>query len=117
MVSRLRESRHPDARTDGGSDVAEVDRTPLGQRQRCLGHHEPDGIRAKFGCHFRDRSGAWTTGAWTSGPGTTAPSAAITSAFRGRPDARVTMAPSGPRTRTVGVLLITARPTRPTAPP
>jgi len=55
-------------------------------------------MRAGSGCHFEGSEGSITD-----------PSAAITSALRGWPTARVTMPPSGPSTSTVGVLLIRSR--------
>jgi hypothetical protein len=42
--------------TDGGSDVAEINGTPLGQRLRRPGDHEPDAMRAQSGCHSQARS-------------------------------------------------------------
>src|ERR1017187_5966460 len=73
-------------RTDSCSDVAKVDSTPLGQRLRCPGGHEPDAMRARSGCHSHGVSYFRSI---------TAASAAITSALRGRPAARLTTAPSG----------------------
>src|SRR5262249_31446569 len=92
-------------RTDRGGDVAEIDGTPLGQHLRCRGGHEPDAMRARPDCHGHFPP-VCLVGL------TTPPSAAITSALRGRPTARLAMAPSGPSTSTVGVLLIRSRLTR-----
>src|SRR6266516_6419789 len=88
-------------RTDRGGDVAEIDGTPLGQQLRVPGH-ESDAMRARPGCHGHSAS-AWAAGLITL------PSAAITSAWRGTPTARLATAPSGPSTSTVGVLLIRSR--------
>ena len=92
--------------------MAEIDSTPLGQRLRRPGDHAPDAMRAQSGCHSHGRSycrygrPTWSNvgrrhghsppaDAVTPGAGgsITLPSAAITSALRGRPAARLTMAP------------------------
>src|SRR4029077_16721583 len=90
-------------RTDRGSDVAEIDGTPLSQHLRGRGGHESDAMRARQYCHGHAASADAAIppeAGWI-----TLPSAAITSALRGAPTARLATAPSGPSTSTVGGLL------------
>src|SRR4029077_17139047 len=84
-------------RTDRGGDVAEIDGTPLGQQLRRPGH-ESDAMRARAGCHGHSASAVIPDEAGLI----TLPSAAITSAWRGTPTARLATAPSGPSTSTGG---------------